>query len=340
TFKYVEPLVEDLKAIRESSKVQVTHKATQVWVKVLEEFCANVRYGGKIENVDSKVVLKNQLCKFVCAMKRRDVLEKPINILNPKVFYDLNTVMNKKVKTLSAARLDECNRADGLTINEVEQILEHPTMQRTFSKSLLHYVRLYRSKTNQRGLDNRDEQAETISLPNVKIIIDDYEIYFTKHSATAVTNFYLKPCTPNASKQFLGSKRTLKGYFCNICETTGITISDRIISNHLDQKTSVQVLKGLGYSNSVVMFITRHKTQQGLASYECPKSVMQQEGLNEFFSALSLVTNSSPPELQYYKNSKVTNQAKKSTETFVDFILASLFDMSKGFLAIDNSELP
>ncbi|CAG8707891.1 13643_t:CDS:2, partial [Cetraspora pellucida] len=161
TFKYVEPSVEELKAIRESSKVQATHKATQVWVKILEEFRADVGYEGKIEDVSSKAVLEDQLCKFICAIKRRDgkdyhassirncmaaiwrhlnehsALEKPVDILNPKVFYDLNTIMNGKLKMLSLAGLGERNGADGLLITEVEQILAHPTMQRNYSEGLL-----------------------------------------------------------------------------------------------------------------------------------------------------------------------------------------------------------
>ncbi|CAG8834680.1 5781_t:CDS:2, partial [Cetraspora pellucida] len=80
-FKYVEPSVEELKAIR---------------------------YEGKIEDVSSKAVLEDQLCKFICAIKRRNgkdyhassirncmaaiwrhlnehsALEKPVDILNLK----------------------------------------------------------------------------------------------------------------------------------------------------------------------------------------------------------------------------------------------------------------
>ncbi|CAG8796428.1 12628_t:CDS:2, partial [Cetraspora pellucida] len=92
-------------------------------------------------------------------------------------------------------------------------------------------VKLFRSKTNQRGLNDRDGQAEMISLPNNKQIIDDYEFYFTKRPATAVNNFYLKPCTSNDidfSKQWFYTRalpeRTLKGYFRLICETTNIKI--------------------------------------------------------------------------------------------------------------------
>ncbi|CAG8824356.1 30532_t:CDS:1, partial [Racocetra persica] len=58
-------------------------------------------------------------------------------------------------------------------------------------------IKLFRSKINQRGLSNNNAQAETISLPNIKEIIDDYELYFTKYSATAIVNFYLKLYTAN-----------------------------------------------------------------------------------------------------------------------------------------------
>ncbi|CAG8757923.1 336_t:CDS:2 [Gigaspora rosea] len=161
------------------------------------------------------------------------------------------------------------------------------------------------SHTSTKGLNDRDAQAETISLPNNKEIIDDYELYFTKHPVNAIANFYLKPCTANDR------------YFRHICETTDITIGDRIISNHSGRKTTVQVLKGLGYSDSVVMSITRHRTQQGLASYECHKSVMQQQGLNRFFNALTFVANSLPSELQG-QDSEIPDQAEKTIEAFGD----------------------
>ncbi|CAG8628577.1 14000_t:CDS:2 [Cetraspora pellucida] len=128
TFKYVELFSEDLKNIYNSSKVKMTHKATQVWVKVLEKFCTDISYEGRIEDIDLKSVLKDQLSKFVYAMKCKDdkkyyassiknciaaiwhhlneklVLEKPVNILNPKVFYELNTVINRKIKNTLLCR--------------------------------------------------------------------------------------------------------------------------------------------------------------------------------------------------------------------------------------------
>ncbi|CAG8504121.1 3245_t:CDS:1, partial [Cetraspora pellucida] len=117
---------------------------------VLEKFCTDISYEKRIENIDSKSVFEDQLSKFMCAIKCRDGKEyhaslikncmaaiwchlnkklglvKSVNILNPKIFYKFNTVINGKIKTLSYAGLGKCNSADSLIINEVEQILEHP----------------------------------------------------------------------------------------------------------------------------------------------------------------------------------------------------------------------
>ncbi|CAG8819971.1 26276_t:CDS:2, partial [Gigaspora rosea] len=89
------------------------------------------------------------------------------------------------------------------------------------------------------------------------------------------------------------AERSLKTLFKSICENVGIEIGDLNISNHSGRKTAVQVLKELGYSDSIVMSITRHKTQQGLYSYERSKSVLQHEGLSGFLSALEIVGKSS-----------------------------------------------
>ncbi|CAG8832694.1 12549_t:CDS:2, partial [Gigaspora margarita] len=71
--------------------------------------------------------------------------------------------------------------------------------------------------------------------------------------------------------------------FLSICENVGIKIGNHNIFNYSDHKTAVQVLKELGYSNSIVMSITRHKTQQGFILMS----------LSEFLSALEIVGKSS-----------------------------------------------
>ncbi|RIB30270.1 hypothetical protein C2G38_452940 [Gigaspora rosea] len=86
-------------------------------------------------------------------------------------------------------------------------------------------------------------------------------------------------------------EKKLRTYFWVICESTDIQFGGRSIPNHSGKKTVIQVLKELGYSDSVVMLITRHKSQKGLAAYERLKTVMQQEGINRFFRALMVVNN-------------------------------------------------
>ncbi|CAG8702497.1 5087_t:CDS:2, partial [Cetraspora pellucida] len=82
---------------------KATHKATQQWINLLEEFRSDVRCEGKIEEVSSK---------------KHSVMEKPVDILNPKVYFDLNQVVNGKLKNLSAKGFGEKTRANGLTMNE------------------------------------------------------------------------------------------------------------------------------------------------------------------------------------------------------------------------------
>ncbi|CAG8616263.1 13962_t:CDS:2, partial [Cetraspora pellucida] len=307
--KYTEPFITNLKELRENAKVKTTHKVMQMWIRALEEFRSEVGYEGKIEEVSSKAVLEDQLSKFVYAMKRKDSGEYHAS----SVYFDLNQVINEKVKDLSAQGLGKRVGADGLTLSEVEQILDHPMMQRNMPEGLLrriffynatllalcggeHYtlqinsfikrfdddidVKLFKSKTNQRGFENYNAQAEAISLPNIKSIVNDYEFYFVKHLMTTVTNFYLIP-TLSDSVEFNGQwyyaralgERKLREYFRGICEITGIQIGTRNISNHLERKTTMQLLKELG-----------------LAAYECPKYVMQHEGLSGFFNALKQVS--------------------------------------------------
>ncbi|CAG8569285.1 16573_t:CDS:2, partial [Gigaspora rosea] len=116
----------------------------------------------------------------------------------------------------------------------------------------------------------------------------------------APKNFYLKPCleecTSLNSQWFYAcpyAKKSLKTLFKSIYENVKIEIGNRNISNYLGCKTDIQFLKELGYSDSIVVSITRHKTQQGLYSYEQSKSVLQHEGLSGFLSALEIVEKSS-----------------------------------------------
>ncbi|KAF0543331.1 hypothetical protein F8M41_004114 [Gigaspora margarita] len=70
---------------------------------------------------------------------------------------------------------------------------------------------------------------------------------------------------------------------------------------------------------------------------------MQQQGLNGFFNALTLIADSSPSESQVHDDNEITIQAENSTKIYGDFMLASdyeSFDMVKEFSTTDLPESP
>ncbi|CAJ0758231.1 4385_t:CDS:2, partial [Entrophospora sp. SA101] len=204
-------------------KKKATHNSTKSWNKVLELFRADVGYSRKIEEIDDKNILEDQLSKFILAMKKID-----------RTPYHASSIQN----------------SDGIALQEVRMILSHPSFQKTTPEGFLRHIffynsillalrggehqtlkinnflkrcdgridiQLFKSKTNRRSLDNPEAQA--------KNIINDYEFYFTKRSTTALANFYLKPC--------------------QVDNNAGLDLFHQHISNHSGRKTSVQVLKEL-----------------------------------------------------------------------------------------------
>ncbi|CAG8555105.1 3680_t:CDS:2 [Cetraspora pellucida] len=231
------PIFGKLEAIHKNARVQAIHKATEVWVKVLKEFHFDMSYEGKIKKIDTKKVLKDQLSKFVYSIeKKNSVMSKPVEILNPKVYFDLNTIINDELKNLLVKGLGKCVRLDRLTLQEVKQILSYHTIQCNNPEGLLQCIFFYNSilLALRGGLKNYDGQAEVISLPNIKSIIDDYEFYFIKHP------FY---------GQAIDEKR-LRSYFQIISKAMDIEFGGCNLSNHSERKTAVQMLKGLGYSDA------------------------------------------------------------------------------------------
>ncbi|CAI2187845.1 15738_t:CDS:2, partial [Funneliformis geosporum] len=164
----------------------------------------------------------------------------PINIMDKEKFYRLWQVFNGKVKNLANQGLGERNGSEGFTEEELLMSIDHPTMSGKNPTSLFFIRRKdkykqfdVKSKTNQHGANNIDSQADS--------------------------HFYLKPCNINEE---------IKKFMKNIITLTGLDMDDRKISNHSGRKTLVQILKRRGFSISECMVSTRHKTEQGLASYE------------------------------------------------------------------------
>jgi len=165
-------------------------------------------------------------------LNNKSILPKPINIMDKDQFYKLWQVFNGKVKNLANQGLGERNGCDGLTEEELLKIIDHPTMSGKDPTSLLYrvfffnaillglrggehfnlqfrsFIRrkdkykgfdviLYKSKTNQRGANNIESQADKLYIPEIPSIIEMYENYFAKRPIQADSYFYLQPCNIN-----------------------------------------------------------------------------------------------------------------------------------------------
>ncbi|CAJ0647789.1 9135_t:CDS:2 [Entrophospora sp. SA101] len=187
-------------------KKKATHNSTKSWNKVLELFRADVGYSRKIEEIDDKNILEDQLSKFILAMKKID-----------RTPYHASSIQN----------------SDGIALQEVPlRGGEHQTLKiNNFLKRCDGRIdiQLFKSKTNRRSLDNPEAQAKTLANFYLKPcqvdnILFNAQWYFNQ---------------PYAQKK-------IENLFHSICEDAGLDLFHQHISNHSGRKTSVQVLKELG----------------------------------------------------------------------------------------------
>ena len=152
---------------------------------------------------------------------------RPQEITNKNVYSELHNAITGKVRILTDQGLGEIHGADAFTQEEIRSIINHSTMQTDSPRGLIrrvfwhnafelalrggeHYnlkihqfkkrkdggidVIFYRSKCNQRSLNESNSKAEIISIPADNVIIQDYELYFNKRPPICEDAFYLQPC--------------------------------------------------------------------------------------------------------------------------------------------------
>ncbi|GBB93623.1 hypothetical protein RclHR1_02200004 [Rhizophagus clarus] len=156
-------------------------------------------------------------------------LEKNVNF-----FCEIGKVYSGKIKYLTDLGYGEKNGANGLSNEEVQQVLNHHLMDRSTPQSLLkrvffynaillgsrggeHFylmaedfkkcegggydVLIYRSKTNQRVEIGNRGKADKLILPNNSDIIEVYEKYLSYRPQLSEPNFYLQECDEQNGEQ-------------------------------------------------------------------------------------------------------------------------------------------
>ncbi|CAG8759485.1 15263_t:CDS:2, partial [Racocetra fulgida] len=177
---------------------------------------------GVPEDINEASKLKMELCDYFTVTKKEDRSLYSVSSLLAAIwaikrFYNSN---------LSEKGYSETNGSDSLSIEEIQQILQHEATSKDTPDGLLnrvffynaifialqsdeHYtlmanhfqkrknggfdVFIYKSKTNQHGLKNLGSADKiSISTENLEIIAN-YEKYFLKRLIDADPKFYLQP---------------------------------------------------------------------------------------------------------------------------------------------------
>ncbi|CAB5363749.1 unnamed protein product [Rhizophagus irregularis] len=201
-----------------------------------------------------------------------------------------------------------------------------------------------RSKTNQRGMEGG--VGDTLKIPSHPQIISVYEKYFAKRPVNANPQFYLQEYTDENDYTYLnkwyktnniGEKR-MRTFLHELAKECGIDVMGRKITNHSVRKTLVELLKDLGFSDIEVMSVSRHRSLNGLKSYERSKSKMQDLCLNGLSQALDLKNDESETNNSEKDNLFENNSNDFSNSSFNDQIESNFQDNEKnyGFSSANN----
>ncbi|RIB09729.1 hypothetical protein C2G38_2208051, partial [Gigaspora rosea] len=187
----------------DQATIKNTKRSTSNWLKKFNDHCKEYTLASNIETISDPKELESNLIHFF--------------------------LMQRKFKWLSAKGKGETKGTESLTVDECLHILKHNCtstdtpwglFNRVFFFNALffalrggeHYflekdhfqkcqvggydIVIYKSKTNQRGIDNPG-QADQISIPNLEHINNVYDKYFSKRSNDANLHFYLQAIDGN-----------------------------------------------------------------------------------------------------------------------------------------------
>jgi len=149
----------------------------------------------------------------------------PIDLYNKDVVPRFCAIADGKLKALAEMGNAETHGSDALEDYEISMILNHHLIDNSTPERLIrrlfihnaillglrggeHYslkanwfkkrldggydVTIYRSKTNQRGLNDNKGVADTLVIPNSPQIIYDYDLYLSRRPMGADPEFYLQ----------------------------------------------------------------------------------------------------------------------------------------------------
>ncbi|PKB94357.1 hypothetical protein RhiirA5_438983 [Rhizophagus irregularis] len=329
--KYTLPDQEEIDRLLKKSTVLNTKRATTTWLNKFENFRNSVKYIGKCTEVADIHELEVQIQNFIIVMKTNngedykatsinaciDALNRhlnqysvirPLDLKDRRMFPDLWQILDGKLKDIAKQGKAEVCGSDSLSLDEVKLIFNSPILNIESPTAKVDgsgiEVCIPRSKTNQRGMEGGT--GDILKIPNHPQIISVYEKYFANRPVNASPHFYLQEYTDENDFIYfnrwyktsnIGEKR-MRNFLHELAKECGIDVIGRKITNHSVRKTLVELLKDLGFSDIEVMSVSRHRSLNGLKSYERSKSKMQDLCLNGLSQALNLKNNESETSMK------------------------------------------
>jgi len=211
-----------------SGKIESVNNEDELDQQLSEYIAAMKQKNGNDYSVASIRAAASALYRYL----NKNSVIKHVNIFDNKIFTIFSETINGKIKYLTDFGLGESIGSDGLTVEETKQVLSHKLMDGSTPERLLHRVffynstilglrggehylimandfkkrvdggfdvYIYRSKTNQRGLNNHGK-ADVLIIPNNEEIIYYYESYFAKRPVLADPEFYLQESNEELGK--------------------------------------------------------------------------------------------------------------------------------------------
>ncbi|CAG8745511.1 14482_t:CDS:2, partial [Acaulospora morrowiae] len=157
------PSQEEINQLQQASLVSNTEKNTAKWLRTIERFNKNCGISQAIELIDSVTKLEDYLCQFITWLQKEDGSDykvesvhncysainrylrdysviQPIKIWDPYRFPRALRTLDGKMRILQDKGLGDPKKSDGLSLEEIKQILDHLYMSINNNESLIRRV--------------------------------------------------------------------------------------------------------------------------------------------------------------------------------------------------------
>lgn len=175
-------------------------------------------------------------------------------------------------------------KMDSVEFNEDETgefvTLNHETQQKTHQGGIALAARAVEGHTEKRMYASPQSTCCPVKL--LKLLIEK-----TEKSATSLFNQYYKEATPETDKWYAAkplSKRTFSKFLNEICKAASVETN---YTPHCLRATAITYLSDLGYESRHIMFMSNHKSESSLKSYNRSMSSNQKKTMSSTLSTMA-----------------------------------------------------